>query len=370
MKRRQFLAGTAAVVGAAAAARATGGRAAKTEQGQPQRVLVLGGTNYVGPHLVRGAIEAGHEVTLFNRGFTNPTMFPHLEQLRGNRYQRRGPGLAALDGEREFDVVLDTWDREPGCVDDSCRLLEQRARRYIYISSIAVYGGYREAGLDEDSRTVDAAAHLRSFDSELAYPEAKRAAELAVLDRFGERATVLRCSTIQGDNPNASTLPYWGLRFMSGEPVLIPDDETAVLQWTDARDVGRFALHCAEHGLSGVFNLINPREPVPVTMFFDAWHAATGRRSRIVRAPRDFLARHQVAPWVDLPLYIPEDDPEPGFFRIDARRAHTTGFRFRPLGETVADIVRSFPHPPAPDVVPNALDRRRELELIWELEHG
>lgn len=368
MKRRDFLAGTAFGVGAVTLAKAPLAAAAQATQATAaKKVLVLGGRNYVGPHLAWAALEAGHEVTLFNRGFTNPHMFPHLEHLRGNRYPQRGAGLASLGKRREWDLVLDTWQAAPACVDDSARLLADRAARYIYISSIAVFGGYRKAGLNENSATVDGAAHRRSYDAELAYPERKRAAELAVLEHFGDRGTILRCSSVQGYNPSASILPYWGLRFISGEPVLVPDDKTAVVQWTDVRDVGRFALHADTHGLGGIFQLLNTPEPVPLAQLLDAWHAATGRRSRVVPAPREFLAQHSVEPWVHLPLYIPDDDPEPGFFRIDGARAHQTGFRFRPLGETIADVMRTFPAPPAPEVVSQGLKREKELELIWEL---
>lgn len=364
MDRRDFLTGSTAVLGAAAMP----GAAQAAKQGAAtKRVLVLGGTNYIGPHIARAALEHGHEVTLFNRGYTNPGMFPHLEHLEGNRHDDRGAGLAALRGSRRWDLVIDTWQREPGCVDATARLLENRTQRYLYISSIAVFGSYREAGLGEESPTVDAAEHLRSFDPELPYPKRKRAGELAVLERYGERATVLRCSTVQGYNASASILPYWGLRFLSGEPVLVPDDASAVLQWTDARDVGRFAIDAAENDRGGIYHLINPAAPAPFEDFIAAWHAATGRRSRLVRVSPDFLARHGIQPWVDLPLYIPANDPEPGFFRIDASRAHATGFRFRPLGETLADIVRTFPNPPAPGVVAEGLGRERELDLIAQV---
>lgn len=364
MHRRAFLGTAALAAGGTALPRAAPGVPHEVSQ---KRILVLGGTNYVGPHLVRAALDQGHEVTLFNRGFTNPDFFPHVEHLRGNRFGDRGAGLTALRGARTWDVVLDTWHREPGCVRDTARLLAERTERYLYISSIAVLGTYRDAGLDESAPTVEAAHAVASFDPELSYPVRKRAAELAVLDAFGDRATVLRCSTVHGLDYSRSDLSYWALRFLSGEPFLVPDDRTAVLQWTDVRDVGRFALHAVAHDLSGVFHLINPAEPVPLWEFFSAWHMATGARSRMIAAPRTFLSEHNVRPWTDLPLYIPEDDPEPGFFRIDVQRVHATGFPFRPLGETIADVRRTFAQPPAPAVAPGGLDRQRELALIWML---
>lgn len=330
------------------------------------RVLVLGGSNFVGPHLVWAALERGHEVTLFNRGFTNPDLFPHLERLKGNRFPERGIGLSALAGSRSWDLVLDTWHSEPGCVHESAELLADRAERYVYVSSIAILGSYRQAELDEQAPTVDAAALVTSMDPDVGYAQRKRAAELAVMDRYGSRGTVLRCHTVYGYDAGAVQLDYWALRFLSGEPVLVPDDATAVLQWTDARDIGRFAVHAAETELGGIFHLINPAQPVPIQEYFTAWHDVTGRRSQIVRAPRAFLDDRGVRPWDDLRLYIPDDDPEPGFFRVDATRAHATGFAFRSLRETLADTARTFTTAPAPELTAG-LSRRRELELIWEL---
>ena len=374
MERRAFLrnlAAGAALTGIPGAARSSEPRLTSgTIDRAPVRlrVLVLGGRNYVGPHLVQAALERGHEVTMFNRGFTQPDLFPHVEHLVGNRFDDRGPGLDALRDDREWDVVLDTWMRAPGCVNDTARLLSGRAERYVYISSMAVFPGYDEHGMDEASPTVDADDWISSYESDLGYRVRKRAGELAAQRHFGDAAVILRCGTVNGFDASASTTnqqTYWPLRFMSGEPVMVPDDTTAVIQWTDARDVGRFAVHAAEHGLAGIFHLMNTREPIPLLDYFDAWHRATGRRSTVVRAPRSFLMERGIRPWDDLRVWIPGDD---GFFRIRSDRARDTGtgFAFRPLGETLADVQRTWASPPAPAVT-DGLARQRELELIWEL---
>ncbi|HUP21239.1 MAG TPA: NAD-dependent epimerase/dehydratase family protein [Gemmatimonadota bacterium] len=332
------------------------------------RVLVLGGTNYVGPHVVQAALDRGHAVTTFNRGFHNPRLFPAVERLVGNRFRDRGRGLSALEGDREWDLVVDTWDSEPGCIHDTTRLLADRVGRYVYVSSIAVLRSFRDVGLDESSPTVDAEAHINSFDPELGYALAKRAGELGVLDAFGDRGTVLRCSGVWGHDPHGAQLSYWGLRFLSNEPFLVPDDRTAVVQWSDARDIGRFAAHAAEEALGGVFHIINTPEPVPLWDVLTTWDAIVGGRSGMVPAPRPFLDRHGLRPWVDIPHYIPDDDPEPGFSRISAARAHATGFPFRPLATTIADEARSCPPHLSPALATRgALDRRRELRLVAEL---
>jgi 2'-hydroxyisoflavone reductase len=367
MKRRTFVGRLAAGL---AASRVPGAITSphEAQSGRALRVLVLGGTTYVGPSLIREARAAGHEVTMFNRGYHRPDAFPTVERLVGNRFPDRGDGLRALEGSREWDLVIDTWSRAPGCVHVTASLLRDRAARYVYVSSVAALGSFRAVGLDESSPTVDAAEHTASWATDLGYAIDKRAAELAVLDAFGDRATILRCSGIWGDDPFGAQLSYWGLRFLSGEPFLVPDDRTARVQWTDVRDIGRFSLHAAERDLGGVFHLFNTPEPIPLWDVLQAWHRATGGRGRMVPADRTFMDAHGLRPWVDIPHYIPDDDPEPGFYRVRGDRAHRTGFRFRGLAETVADEARSVAQPVSPALAPRGeLDRVRELRLVEAL---
>lgn len=159
---------------------------------------------------------------------------------------------------------------------------------------------------------------------------------------------------------------YWALRYSSGEPVLVPDDPTAVIQWTGASDVGGFAMFAAQRGIGGIVHLLSEREPRALIGYLEAWHGVTGRRSRVVKAPRAFLAANEVKPWETIPIWIPGDDPEPGFFRVSADRAHSFGYRFATLEETLEEVIRTFPRAPSPEVT-EGLARQRELELIWQL---
>lgn len=332
------------------------------------RILMLGGTNFVGPHLVRTALDHGHEVTLFNRGITNPHLFPELETLRGDRYPDRDRGLAALDTSRTWDAVIDTWQEAPGCIDRTARMFADRAERYVYISSIATYGRYRDRGMTEDGPLIDASDRIGSFD-EFGYAIRKRAGEQAIETRLAERGTVLRCTSISGASlplsPGATLQAgYWGYRVRKGEPFLVPDDPTAAFQVIDVKDVARFAIRAIENRFGGAYNMVGPKEPLLLRDYVTALHEAAGSRSEIVRVDPAFLLEQGVHPWDDIPNWIPGDDPEPGFYWISNTRSLERGLTYRPLEETLRDGIASSAGYGALEAVPQGMSRDRELELI------
>lgn len=326
----------------------------RPRRGRGLRILMLGGTRYLGPHLVRTALERGHQVTLFNRGITNPHLFPGLEKLRGNRYPDRGDGLAALETGRRWDVVLDTWQEAAGCVDLTTRLLAGRPERYLYISSIATFRDYREIGMTEAGPLLDATEHIRSFEHPgPGYSLRKRAGEQAV-ERLGGQGTILRCTSIQGfsESPDAATHA---------------DDTTAFFQLIDVKDVARFAIHAVENGYGGTYDVVGPERPLLLRDYVEAWHAATGRRSDVAWATRSFLREHDVAPFEDIRNWIPGDVPEPGFYRMSGLRARSRGLTCRPLLATIRDAIASTGEPGAlePPEVGMSLARERELVRLW-----
>jgi len=334
------------------------------------RILMLGGTNFVGPHLVRTALGRGHEVTLFNRGSTNPHLFPELGKLRGNRYRERGNGLTALDGTRTWDAVIDTWQAEPGCIDLTARMLTERTDRYVYISSIATYGHFREIGMTEDAPLRDATEHISSFDPELGYATRKRAGEQAVERTYGARGTVLACTSIQGpsDSPREEDagimVGYWPYRFLIGEPLLAPDDPTAHFQLIDVRDMAAFAVRAIERSFGGRYNMVGPEEPLTFPAYLRAWSEATNHRSPVVWADPAWLQAQGVRPWMDMPNWIPGDDPEPGFYRLSNEKALAHGLRYRPLLRTIGTGIPADVDPAELRPAGGALTREPELELI------
>lgn len=341
MKRRKFLTTT---LWSMALASGVGSPPLVSQTSRPLRILMLGGTDFVGPWLVETALQRGHEVTLFNRGITNPDLFPNLEKLRGNRYPDRDAGLSALGSSRTWDVVFDTWQQAPGCVEATVRLLRERVGQYVYVSSIASYRDYRESGLTEQGPMLAAAEHIQSFSEDLAYPLRKRAAEQAVENSFECNGIVLRCTSIQGPHvrrPLDGELDpgYWGYRFLTGRSILAPDDPTAVFQLIDVRDLALFTIRAAELKFDGAFNMVGPERPLPLKSYLEAYHAATGNRSELVWVDREFLKAQEVRPWDDIRNWIPGDVPEPGFYRISNERALGHGLSYRPVLETIRDGV-------------------------------
>lgn len=329
---------------------------------------MLGGTNFVGPHLVRGAIDAGHEVTLFNRGITNPNLFPELEKLRGNRFPDRGEGLSALRGDRTWDAVLDTWQGAPGCVTATDRLLRDRSRQYLYISSIASYRHYRELGMTENSPILDASEYLDSFSEDIPYSDCKAGGERIVLGR-PEGGTVLRCGSIYGPGTKPAAgesvdLGYWGYRFATGRDILAPKDPSAVFQFIDVRDLADFAAHAVDQRMDGPFNVVGPQSPISFPDYLKLWNRAVKDKAKLVWADRAFLDEHSIRPWQDLRNWIPGDSPEPGFYHISNELAVFRGLTFRPPQESLRDGLPANLQQVDLQVPAQGLSLEREAELI------
>lgn len=311
-----------------------------------KRLLVLGGTNYVGPHIVHGALLAGHDVTLFNRGITNAELFPEIEKIRGDR-TRGEDGLNALANGREWDIVIDTWLGHPRAVYESARLLAGRTSSYVYISSIAVYGGFRRIGLTEADSilSLDRAPSLESPD--VGYVWAKRLGEAAVSEFFPENGIVVRGSSIFGYD--YSRLPtnqnvYWPLRIRAGGDVAVPDDPTAMVQWSDAAALADLAIALGSAGQSARVNAVY--EPISFRAFIEKVQSVANPDANLVWVPREIMQANGGIPFETVPLWIPADDPEPGFYRFDHRSAREAGLRQTDLEDTVWHVLKTYRNTP------------------------
>lgn len=344
--RRSVLAGalTASLTGLAAQPRSS---AAAASPARPLKVLMLGGTNYVGPHLVRAALARGHEVTLFNRGITNPHFFPALEKLRGDR--KRGPeALAALRG-RKWDVVLDTWAQWPRMVEESVAALADKAEVYGYVSSIAAYPfeAYSKAGLTEDDSRAAPQTRDPARD-DYGYRLNKALGEAAVERAFGDRGVIARGHSIIGHDYSRSpwnNAAYWVFRMKAGGPVLVPDDDTALVQYTDVADFCSFMVDMAERKAGGVYNAVT--EPLKFKDYVNACQNLAGADAALVPVDKEFLIAHGGAPFEVVPQWIPLDDEGPGFYQISGARAAAAGLSFRPLGDTIRAVLGTYEDKPA-----------------------
>jgi 2'-hydroxyisoflavone reductase len=302
------------------------------------RLLVLGGTVFVGRHVVSEALAREHEVSLFTRGRTNPELFPDAERLRGDR--ERGD-LAALRG-RAWDAVIDTSGYVPRVVSDSAGLLADRVERYAFVSSISVYADTSRPGVDEDAPVVALADPTTEQIVDAAtYGGLKALCEDVVRRRFGGRALVVRPGLIAGPDDPTNRFTYWVARLARGGPVLAPEPRDQPVQLVDVRDLVAWTIDLLEHGVGGTFNATGPPEPLTMELFLQEVAEAVDGDGRLVWVGERFLVDAGVEPWSELPLWLaPTVDPSTaGLLAVDVTRAVAAGLRFRSLAETARDTL-------------------------------
>ncbi|MGV9456173.1 NAD-dependent epimerase/dehydratase family protein [Streptomyces sp. NPDC003635] len=295
------------------------------------RLLMLGGTEFVGRAVVEAAVGRGWEVTVFHRGRHEAP--DGVRALHGDRTAE--DGLAAL-AEGEWDAVVDTWSGAPRAVRDTARLLRDRVGHYVYVSSCSVYEWAPPAGYAEDAVVVTGAA---PDAGQTAYPQDKRGAELAVLDAFGAgRSALVRAGLILGPYENVGRLPWWLNRMARGGPVLAPGPRDLPLQYVDGRDLAEWVLGAAEQRLSGPYNLISPPGHATMGTLLDACAAVTGGTADLRWTEPRVILDAGIEPWTQLPVWVPPgSDMHDALHSADVSRAVETGLRCRPVEETVAD---------------------------------
>ncbi|MFI9820716.1 SDR family oxidoreductase [Streptomyces sp. NPDC052013] len=297
------------------------------------RLLMLGGTEFVGRAVVEAALGRGWEVTVFHRGRHEAPK--GVRSLLGDRTAL--DGLAALDeAAGDWDVVVDTWSAAPRAVRDTARLLRGRAGRYVYVSSCSVYAWAPPAGYTEQAPLVDgASADAAGTD----YARDKRGGELAAVGAFGaDRSVLVRAGLILGPYENIGRLPWWLNRTARGGPVLAPGPRELPLQYVDARDLAEWTLGAAERELSGPYNLISPQGHTTMGELLQACAEVTGKKADLRWTGPEAIVQAGIEPWTQLPVWVPPDTEEHGALHgADVSRAVATGLRCRPVHETVAD---------------------------------
>jgi 2'-hydroxyisoflavone reductase len=331
------------------------------------RLLVLGGTLFLGRHVVESALDRGHEVTLFTRGRTNPDLFPDAEHVVGDR----DGGLSPLAG-REWDAVIDPSGYLPRVVAASVELLAAATGHYTFVSSISAYRDFGQVGFDEDYPTGDLPDdHGENVDR--FYGPLKAACERVATATFPDRSLVVRAGLIVGRYDWTNRFGWWMRRVADGGDVVLPDANPWPIQVVHGRDLADWMLKQAESGGTGTFNATGPEEPLAMDDVLAAARNVSGSDARFVKVDEDFLLERGVEPFDDLPLWLalPKNPDFAGFFRADIGRAVTAGLRFRPLADTVAEALaweRERAGAPEKDYGPQALarglDPAREAELL------
>ena len=319
------------------------------------KLLVLGGTMFLGRALVEAALARGDDVTTFTRGRTNPGLFPQVDRRVGDR----DGGLVALE-DGEWDAVVDTSGYLPRVVRASAELLRDRVERYLFVSSISVYAD-PSAPPSEQS----ALAELEDPASEEImrdYGALKAACERAAAEVYGERALLVRPGLIVGPHDPTDRFTYWPRRVAAGGDVLAPGTPADPVQFIDVRDLAVWLLHALDAGLSGPYNATG--EPLGIGELLEACKAVSGSDARFQWVPADRLRAEGVAPWTELPLWLPPEHA--ALNRSDVSKARAAGLELRPLSDTIRDTLawdeeREIPRA---DDVGLAPERERKLLAV------
>jgi 2'-hydroxyisoflavone reductase len=336
------------------------------------KLLIIGGTVFLGKHLVEAALASGHEVKMFNRGVHDDGLFLEVERLRGDRRE----DLSALRGRR-FDAVIDTCGYVPGAVRASARLLSDTVEHYTFISSQSVYANFDVPGVDE-SHAVQELSDEQVREAEAIKPEGKVIAvnygemygglkalcERAVEEEMPGRALSIRAGLIVGPGDYTDRCTYWVRRVASGGEVLAPGQPDRPVQFVDVRDLSEWLVRMAENRTAGIFNATGPARKLSMRELLEACRSASGSDASFTWVSDEFLKEAEVAGWSEMPLWLPAEDNVVNFFSLDCSQAINAGLTFRPPVETArATFEWDRTRDDAKDLRAG-LKREREMELL------
>jgi len=330
------------------------------------RLLVLGGTVFLGRHLIDAALASGHQVTLFTRGRHNPDLYPRVERLRGDR----DGDLSALRG-REWDAVIDTSGYVPRVVRDSAHLLSGAAGHYTFISSLSVYHETTPPGTDESAPVATLEDETVEEITGETYGPLKALCEREVERALPGRSLIIRPGLIVGPHDPSDRFTYWPHRVARGGETLAPGEPDGGVQFIDARDLADWTLGMAEQYRTGVYNADGPEYRLTMERLLETCKAVSGSDARFIWMDDPFLLDQGVEPWIEVPLWIPRPQAE-SFFSFDVSKAIAAGLTFRPLEETVRDTLVWASTRPADHAWKAGLapDREQEILQAWSLRAG
>ena len=297
------------------------------------KILVIGGSRFLGRHVVDAARTRGHVVTVFNRGRSPEPLPSDVRTIQGDR----ATDLHLLGG-RQWDAVVDTCGYYPDDVRSAVVALADRVEQYVFISSLSVYSNFSAPGLDERTPTRPAPPPTAALDSS-SYGALKAQCERVAEHVLPGRVLVVRAGALVGPRDDVGRLTYWVKRVARGGHLLAPGAPDRRVQLVDARDVAEWIVRLAEVRQSGTFNVTGPDYRLTFDALLTTIARVTGSDARLVWAPDDFLLANDVAPWTELPFWLPAVGEVRSFFDVDISRAIATGIAFRPLEESIADTI-------------------------------
>jgi len=323
-------------------------------------ILIIGGTRFLGRHLVDSALTRGHNITLFNRGKTNPNLFPNIETIIGDREH----DIDKLSG-RTWDAVIDTCGYVPCIVRESAAGLERSVGRYVFISSISAYADESliKVGLTEEDPPGPLSDESDDNTPET-YGPRKTRCEKYVGDVYQDRALIVRPGLIVGPNDGTDRFTYWPARVAKGGDVLAPERPEVPVQIIDVRDLAGFIITLLENNSSGIYNATGPDYELTFGRMLETCKQVSKSDATFHWASAEFLKQNDVAQWSDLPVWIEDTEENQGFSRFDISKAINAGLTFRPLEDTVHDTLEWANTRPADHEWHAGLKWKRAQELI------
>jgi 2'-hydroxyisoflavone reductase len=344
-------AGGLGALGLSATAAAASEGAPVEKAAKPLRLLILGGTGFIGPHMVRYALARGHEVTIFTRGRRDPDdiLGDEVTALVGNRDANVDEGLSALEAG-EWDAVIDNSGYVTRHVADSANLLKDRAGQYVFTSTLSVYASNDEVGADETKEVgtlTDEDGNVFTFETVTvedvtgeSYGPLKAYCEQAVQHAFGDRATIIRPGLIVGPGDGSDRWTYWPVRIDRGGEVMAPGDPSQPVEFIDARDLAEWTVRVCEDRVFGVYNAVGPATTLTMAEMLAGCRAATGSAVELTWVDWAFIQENEISPWGDMPAWIPKEmEGYAGFGTRSREKAISKGLTFRPLAVTAMDTL-------------------------------
>lgn len=342
-------------------------RARRAPAPKALRILVLGGTGFVGPPVVRAAIARGHTVTIFNRGRTRTHLFPDIEKLIGDR----SGDLESLMG-REWDAVIDNSATNPKWVRGSAQLLKNSVGTYLFTSTRSVYADFSKVGMDVDGPVYEVDRAWIDEGRELSYGESKTLCEIEANVALPGRTLIVRPGLIVGPGDNTDRFTYWPARIERGGEVLAPGEPDNPVMFIDVRDLAEWYIHLLEQDKKGVFNALGPEAPLSYAELLYGIRAITASPVSFTWVGTDFLLEREVRPYSHMPLWMPARGNRVGFNRFDLTRSLEAGLTYRPLAVTAKDTLDYHLSRPAErrQQMRAGIPAERERELLdaWHAE--
>ena len=334
------------------------------------KILVIGGTIFLGRHLIEAALKRGHEVTLFNRGRHNADLYPQIEKLRGNRESN----LSALQG-KTWDVVIDTCGYVPSVVRKSAEFLRDAVEHYTFVSSCSVYGDFDPRGTDENSpvaeitpeqiaeaKQVNTGERATAATYGEAYGALKVLCERAAEEAMPNRVLNVRAGLVVGKYDSIERFTYWVRRVAQGGQILAPGKSSRRVRVIDVSDLAEWIIEMAENRRAGIYNATGAEDNLTFGEMLKEIRRVARAQAEFIWASEEFLEKQQVAAWSEMPLWLPEKYN--GIFEIKNDKAIADNLNFRPLAKTIKSVLDDIAAQPPNKKLQAGIEPERERKLL------